>query len=128
MVTSVRRRRSWVTVDLREACADGHVALGLGAGVSQGSGLPSWNEPVCRRAEALPDIGRKSAQTLLDAGYDATVLVTVLRRKVARKPFKRVGRPAERAFPVAQVGGCSLPLLALRVGADAELTQAPKLT
>lgn len=81
MATSVRRPKNSLNLDLRKAYADGHVALGLGAGVSQASGLPSWNELVCRLAEALPDIGRKSAQSLLDAGYDATVLATVLRRK-----------------------------------------------
>ena len=81
MATSVRRPKNPVNLDLRKAYADGHVALGLGAGVSQASGLPSWNELICRLAEKWPDIGRKSAQTLLDAGYDATVLATVLRRK-----------------------------------------------
>jgi hypothetical protein len=81
MATSVRRPKNPVNLDLRKAYADGHVALGLGAGVSQASGLPSWNELICRLAEKWPDIGRKSAQTLLEAGYDATVLATVLRRK-----------------------------------------------
>ena len=81
MATSVRRPKNPVNLDLRKAYADGHVALGLGAGVSQASGLPSWNDLICRLAEAPHNIGRKSAQTLLDAGYDATVLATVLRRK-----------------------------------------------
>jgi len=109
MAASFRRRRSSVSVDLAEAYADGHLALGLGAGVSQGSGLPSWNELVCRLADALPDIGRQSAQTLLDAGYDATVLATILRRKVERdEEFATLVRQAlYRDFTFEQAVGKS---------------------
>lgn len=109
MATSVRRHRSLVPVDLREAYAGGHVALGLGAGVSQESGLPSWNELICRLAEALPNIGRKSAQTLLDAGYDATVLATVLRRKVESDAdfANRVRQALYRNFPFEEAVGKS---------------------
>lgn len=81
MPTQSRPHRGPVPKELTSAYADGHLALGLGAGVSQGSALPGWDELVCRVAEALPHIGRPSAQTLLDAGYDATVLATILRSK-----------------------------------------------
>lgn len=109
MARSVRRRRSSVTVELREAYANCHLALGLGAGVSQGSGLPSWNELVCRLAEALPDIGRQSAATLLEAGYDATVLATIMRRKFKNDAdFATLVRQAlYRDFPFKEAVGKS---------------------
>jgi len=86
MKGQVESRRGPVPKELAKAYVDGHLALGLGAGVSQGSALPGWNELVCRVAEALPHIGRPSAQTLLDSGYDATVLATILRSKVNSDP------------------------------------------
>lgn len=67
---------------LQEAYDRRHMALGLGAGVSQASLVPSWIDLLLRLAEALPHIGRHSAQALLDAGYEPPVLATILRSKV----------------------------------------------
>jgi SIR2-like domain len=67
--------------ELLEAYDSRHMALGLGAGVSQQSGMPSWTELLLRLADKLPGIGRQSAQALLDEGYDPTVLATILRSK-----------------------------------------------
>ena len=107
MPTPGSQRRSPLTADLRDAYTDGHLALGLGAGVSQGSALPGWNELVCRLAEALPRVSRRSAQTLLDAGYDATVLATILREKVgADADFANLVRQSlYRDFPFKEAVG-----------------------
>ena len=66
---------------LADAYQRNHLALGLGAGVSQDSRLPGWKELVCRVAEALPGVGRATAEKLLKEGYEATVVATYLRSK-----------------------------------------------
>ncbi len=81
--------------DLRREYAKGHLALGLGAGVSQDSGLPGWNELVCRVAEALPDFGRPAAQELLNERFDATAVATILRSKAGTdEAFAKLVRDA----------------------------------
>ena len=66
--------------DPQEAYRDNHLALGLGAGVSLKSGVPSWYELVKRVAEQ-PEVGSTQAVAagLLTAGYDATVVGGYLR-------------------------------------------------
>jgi hypothetical protein len=86
---------------LLKAYADRDLALGLGAGVSQASLLPGWDELVCRVAEALPHFGRPSAQTLLDERYDATIVASFLRTKAGSdEKFANLVRKAlYRDFP-----------------------------
>ncbi|WP_266008529.1 SIR2 family protein [Paucibacter sp. PLA-PC-4] len=93
--------------DLQTAFVDRHLALGLGAGVSQASKLPEWNELVCRLAEQFPNVGRQSAEALLAAGYDATVLATILRASApGKKEFAELVRQAlYRDFPFRPVVG-----------------------
>lgn len=66
--------------ELRKAYADRHLALGLGAGVSQSSNLPGWNELVCRVGDRL-GVTRKTVTSLLDARFDATVVASYLRSR-----------------------------------------------
>ena len=91
-------------VDLFEPYSKSHLALGLGAGVSQASRLPGWNELVCRIAEELPSIGRETANSLLAHGYDATVVATILRAKCrSLSDFSKLVRSAlYRDFPFKQ--------------------------
>ena len=78
-------------VDLFEPYSKSHLALGLGAGVSQASKLPGWNEIVCRIAEGLPGIGCEAAESLQELGYDATVVATILQAK-CRSPVEYRGQ------------------------------------
>jgi hypothetical protein len=71
------------TETLKDAYRKNHLALGLGAGVSQASRLPGWHELVCRVAETLPGVGRATAETLLRGGYEPAVLATYLRGRAA---------------------------------------------
>jgi hypothetical protein len=80
---------------LLKAYRQRHFALGLGAGVSKASGLPDWQELLCRVADALPGFGRESAEQLLKQSFDATAVATILRsRAEGDRPFADLVRDA----------------------------------
>lgn len=58
----------------------GHLALGIGAGVSQASHLPGWQELIKRVAERVEGLTRASAEVLLSSGFDAIAVASVLRQ------------------------------------------------
>lgn len=57
----------------------GTLAFGIGAGVSQASRLPDWKELVTRIAQGIGGGAPESAQALIENGFDAIAVATVMR-------------------------------------------------
>lgn len=73
-----------VPPEVMQAYSGNHLALGLGAGVSQGSKLPPWDELVRRVAGSIEGVGRSAANALLEDGFDPIAVATYLRTRVTR--------------------------------------------
>lgn len=78
-----RARATQVEEETRQslvrAYKKGHLALGVGAGVSKGSNVPDWAELMYRVAGQLPGVSPQIVEDLYGDGYDSTVIASYLR-------------------------------------------------
>lgn len=79
MARSKQQAAYKIPAEVKDAYVNNHIALGIGAGLSQGSKLPVWDDLVCRVADLMPGVGKATAKALLADGFDAIAVATYLR-------------------------------------------------